>query len=92
MQIVSEEHFARMQMMCRYFKSQSETQELSMPEYQASKAINEIILGSDQDLSRATASIRNVLSELDLVAHKNDVHWYDYRLHVNAVLRENKFP
>ena len=40
----SQEYFERMQMMCRYFESQSKKNILHVPEFIASSLINDIIL------------------------------------------------
>ncbi|CAD0008786.1 hypothetical protein [Flavobacterium chungangense] len=43
MEIYSQEHFEKMQMMCRYFESHSKVNELYLPEFTISKSINDVI-------------------------------------------------
>lgn len=45
-----QEYFERMQMMCRYFESQSKESALHLPEFIASSLINDIIQKEEDNL------------------------------------------
>lgn len=85
----SQEYFERMQMMCRYFESQSKENVLCVPEFIASSLINDIIQ-NEEDNMIAFKKIKEILAEMEETEHKNDVHWYDYKIHLMSVLRNNK--
>ena len=91
MKIVSEEHFQRMQMMCRVFEANSRTREEYLPEFKASKAINELIEKVAKPSTGDFLAILNILNDLDNVQHKNGSQWFDYKIHVSATLRANGF-
>ncbi|MFD1602246.1 hypothetical protein ACFSJW_18405 [Flavobacterium artemisiae] len=85
----SQEYFERMQMMCRYFESQSKKNILHVPEFIASSLINDIIQKEEENLI-ASKKIEEILAEMKVTEHQNNVHWYDYKIHVMNVLKENK--
>lgn len=73
--------------MCAYFKEHIAVSDLYIPEYNASRAINELI-ETESDRHIRARKIEAVLYEIEQSDHNNDVHWYDYRLHVNSYLRD----
>lgn len=91
MKIVSLEHFERMQMMSQAFERESNNYSEVWPEFQASKAINNLI----ESLANPNASdfqeIETILTSVDNVAHRNGSQWYDYKIHVMATLRVNGY-
>lgn len=78
-------HFERMKMMCTYFKEQTAVSDLYIPEYNASRAINEII-ETESDRQIRAHKINVILQEVNQSEHANNVQWYDYCLHVNLYL------
>ena len=88
---ISEEHFDRMRMMVRTFKSNSIKHPTFLPEFKASKSINEIIESTTKPTEETFSEILKILSEIDLTEHYNGSQWHDYKIHLNAILRENGF-
>ena len=90
MEIKSFKHFEEMKMMCEYFKKHSLENDLYIPEYEASKEIN-LIIESENDPEIGIVKIKNVLKEIEKLEHKDDFHWYDYKLHLNPFLFPDKY-
>lgn len=90
MKIYSKEHFDNMQMMCRYFESKSKDNDLYLPEFTASKSINNVIQYEENSVE-GIQKILKTLAEIENSQHYNDAHWLDYKMHVMAVLRENGY-
>lgn len=79
-----EKIFDRMQMMARYFRENAGNPSY-LPEAKASALINGVLKNgvlNSMDLER----IKEIQPEVDNADHKDDVHWYDYKLHLNAWL------
>ncbi|MCP2029791.1 hypothetical protein L1276_004985 [Flavobacterium sp. HSC-32F16] len=86
----TQQHFENMQMMCSYFESNSKNNEFYLPEFTASKKINDII-ENEENSFEGVMKILELLAEIDNLKLKKDVHWFDYKLHVLSVLRQNGF-
>ncbi|SEP02203.1 hypothetical protein SAMN05444671_4616 [Flavobacterium sp. CF108] len=84
------QHFENMQMMCRYFESNSKLNKFYLPEFTISKKINDIIENEENSFD-GIMKILELLAEIDNLEHPNDIHWFDYKLHVLSVLRQNGF-
>ena len=91
MKIVSEVHFERMRMMSRVFETQSKIYEDSLPEFEASKTINDLIENLANPKDSDFKKIENILTNVDNVRRMNGSQWYDYKIHVNATLRVNGY-
>lgn len=89
MKIVSEEHFERMQMMCRVFGDNSIVNKKYLPEYEASKSVNVLIRLTENPDTSDFDKIIQILKEVDNTPHINGSQWLDYKIHVMATLREN---
>jgi hypothetical protein len=91
MKVISDKHFNEMQMMSRIFGERSSLQELYLPEYEASKLINEIIQMTDEPKYTHFQKIVSIIEGVESVQHANGAAWLDYKLHVVATLRVNGF-
>jgi len=89
MEIKSVKHFEEMKIICEHFKINSLKNDLYIPEYDASKEINSII-ESESDTETGIAKIKSVLERIEKLEHMNNVHWYDYKLHLNQFLFPDK--
>ena len=83
---VSQEHFERMQMMCQFFERESKKLPISLPEFEASKAINNLIESIETPDIMDFKNIVNILNDVDNVEHTDGSHWFDYKIHVWATL------
>lgn len=77
---------ARLQMMYNYFKLHAAKDPLSIPEFNAAAQISKLIYLKDNYSNDEILEIRAILEEVDSTKHKNDSHWYDYKLHINYYL------
>jgi hypothetical protein len=92
MKKVSEEHFEEMKIMSEYFNENSRNSkyfQLYEPEADASKLINTII-ENETDSKIGIEKINYIINEIEQKQHLNDVHWFDFMIHVNAVININK--
>jgi hypothetical protein len=91
MKTISKEHFGRMKLMCANFAEKSKSNALFLPEYETSKKINQMI----ESINKPTASDFNKIVDLikttDIKEHYNGAQWFDYKIHLNALLRDNGF-
>lgn len=78
-------------MMCQVFERQSKTLSISLPEFEASKTINNLIENIKTPYVEDFKNIINLLKEVDNVEHTNGSQWLDYKIHVWATLRVNGF-
>ncbi|WP_289046520.1 hypothetical protein [uncultured Olleya sp.] len=78
-------------MMCRKFESNSKKDKLFLPEYEISKEINEMIQLIDKPSQSDFEKIEELIKSLNSIEHYNGSQWYDYKIHLNAILRENGF-
>jgi hypothetical protein len=85
------EHFDRMQMMCNTFKDNSNTNAEYLPEFMGSKSINDILQNSTKLETEDVNDILKILVNVDLSNHYNGSQWYDYKIHLNALLQEKGF-
>lgn len=90
MKIYNQKKIQNMQMMCRYFESNSKSNKLYLPEFTISKKINDII-ENEENGAKGIQKIFKLLAEIESLEDKNDSHWHDYKIHVMCVLRENGF-
>lgn len=81
----------RMQMMCRTFQSSSEKYPDFIPEFEASKSINDILLQSGILTTEDYDEILKIITNIDLTKHYDGSQWLDYKLHLNSVLRHNGY-
>jgi hypothetical protein len=79
----------RLQMMYSYFKSNAEKDSLYLPEFNAATLISDIMNLKESYSKDDFNNIRKILSDVDLTEHKNDSHWYDYKIHLNYILRQH---
>jgi len=91
MNILSEEHFDRMCMMCKKFNIQSKEENLFLPEYLASKEINEIIKRIENLAELDFKTIIEIIKKTENSNHYSGSLWYDYKIHLSAILKENGF-
>ncbi|WP_179317985.1 hypothetical protein [Winogradskyella undariae] len=91
MKVISKEHFGRMEMMCRAFGNKSKSNSLFLTEYKASEEINEMISSINKPTQSDFEKIVGVIKNTDSTKHYNGSQWYDYKIHLNALLRENGF-
>ncbi|GAA3592614.1 hypothetical protein Q4Q39_05695 [Flavivirga amylovorans] len=91
MKRISVEHFGRMNMMTRTFESNSKSNKLYLPEYEVSNEINKMIKLIEKPSQSDFKKIERLIKEIDKTEHHNGSQWYDYKIHLNAVLRENGF-
>ena len=91
MKKISEVHFERMNMMCRTFESNSKNDILYLPEYETSKEINEMIKLIENPTQADFHKIEELIKNIDKIEHHNGSQWYDYKIHLNALLGENGF-
>lgn len=85
------EHYERMIMMASYFREHSNNDKLYILEVNASEGINRIIKNSEKLDLESAEKIVEMLDEINNHEHKNDVHWFDYTLHVKHALRLKGF-
>jgi len=85
------EHFERMQMMCRTFQSAAEKYADFQPEFIASKSINDILQKSNTLTNEGFIEILKILTDIDLTKHKDGSQWYDYKIHLNALLGQKGY-
>jgi hypothetical protein len=81
----------RMKMMCKSFQSSSEKYPDFIPEFEASKSINDILQQSISLTTENYNDILKILKNIDLTKHYDGSGWYDYKLHLNSVLRHKGF-
>ena len=91
MEIISKEHFKRMEMMCKTFAEKSKSNSLFLPEYETSEKINGMICSINKPTESDFNKIIDLIKKTDLKEHYNGSQWYDYKIHLNALLRENGF-
>ncbi|GAK77272.1 hypothetical protein JCM19296_2879 [Nonlabens ulvanivorans] len=78
-------------MMCRMFESNSKNDKLYLPEYEISNEINEMIKLIDNPTQSDFHKIEELIKNIDKTEHHNGSQWYDYKIHLNALLLENGF-
>lgn len=81
----------RMEMMCKTFQSNSEKYPEFLPEFEASQSINNILQQSINLTTENYNDILKILKNIDLLKHYDGSGWYDYKLHLNSVLRNKGF-
>lgn len=81
----------RMEMMCKTFQSNSEKYPEFLPEFEASLSINNILQKSINLTVDDYKDILKILKNIDLIKHYDGSGWYDYKLHLNSVLRSKRF-
>lgn len=81
----------RMEMMCKSFQSNSEKYPEFLPEFEASKSINNILKQSINLTGENYNDILKILKNLDLIKHYEGSGWYDYKLHLNSLLKHKGF-
>jgi hypothetical protein len=91
MKTVSKQHFANMQKICEVFYERSHKDREYLPEYEAAKAVNDIILKTDVPQQEHFQEIVRLLRAVDDVPHANGSAWFDYKIHTMATLRVNGF-
>ena len=91
MKIISKAHFERMEMMCKTFAEQSKSDSLFLPEYETSEEINRMISSIDKPTDSDFNEIIDIIKNIDTKEHYDGSQWYDYKIHLNALLRENGF-
>ena len=89
MKIISNEHFERMNMMCRTFELNSKHNELFKPEYEISKEINRLIEIIEVPTEADFKKIEDLIVSINSTKHHNGSQWYDYKIHLTALLRAN---
>ncbi|MDO6803971.1 hypothetical protein Q4595_16085 [Wenyingzhuangia sp. 1_MG-2023] len=80
-----------MEMMCRTFGNKSKSDSLFLPEYRTSEKINELIQLIEKPTQSEFEKIVDLIKNTDKMEHYNGSQWYDYKIHLNAILRENGF-
>ena len=78
-------------MMCRKFESNSKKDKLFLSEYEISKEINKMIKLIDKPTQSDFYKIEELIKNIDKTEHYNGSQWYDYKIHLNALLGENGF-
>lgn len=91
MKIISKEHLERMEMMCKTFGDNSKRNSLFLPEYKASKEINQMIHSIERLNKCDLDKIVDLIKKTDTTEHYDGSQWYDYKIHLNALLIENGF-
>jgi ABC-type polysaccharide transport system permease subunit len=81
----------RMEMMCKSFQANSEKYPEFLPEFEASQSINDILQQSVNLTVGNYNDILKILKNIDLIKHYDGSGWYDYKLHLNSVLRHKGF-
>lgn len=81
----------RMEMMCKSFQLNSEKYPEFLPEFEASQSINNILKQSINLTAENYNDILRILKNIDLLKHYDGSGWYDYKLHLNSVLRNKGF-
>lgn len=77
----------RMKHLEHYFKRNSETNESFIPEYNASKMINEIVL-KDDITEHDIHEVVSIFNEANLKPHYNGSGWFDLKIHMHAFILE----
>ena len=80
----------RMEMMCKSFQTNSEKYPEFLPEF-ASQSINHILQQSINLTAENYNDILKILNNIDLIKHYEGSGWYDYKLHLNSVLKHKGF-
>lgn len=91
MKVISKEHFERMEMMSKIFGTKSKSNPLYLLEYKVSKKINQLINDIESPKSSDFKIITDLINNINKTEHHNGSQWLDYKIHLNAVLRENGF-
>lgn len=81
----------RMEIMCKSFQSHSEKYPEFLPEFEASQSINYILKQSINLTADDYKDLLKILKNIDLLKHYNGAGWYDYKLHLNSVLKHKGF-
>lgn len=81
----------RMEMMCKSFQTNSEKYPEFLPEFEASQSINHILQQSINLTAENYNDILKILNNIDLIKHYEGSGWYDYKLHLNSVLKHKGF-
>ncbi|MCD0455109.1 hypothetical protein LPB85_06560 [Chryseobacterium sp. LC2016-27] len=81
----------KMEMMCRSFQSNSERDPEFLPEFETAKSINQILQRSSNLTVDNYNDILKILKDIDLLKHYDGSGWYDYKLHLNSVLRYKEY-
>lgn len=80
-----------MQQMCRVLGERSQTDQEYLPEFAAAHSVNEQLQTiTDPDKDDFNRIVR-LLADIDRVPHANGSLWFDYKIHVMAMLRVNGF-
>jgi len=91
MKIISPEHFERMEMMSRNFGAKSKSNSLFLSEHEISKEINGMIRSIKKPTETEFKNIVELIKSIDNTEHYDGSQWYDYKIHLNAILRINGF-
>lgn len=91
MKIISEEHFKRMEMMCKTFHSKSKNDDLFKTEYVVSKQINHLIKTISRPNKSDFENIVKLIKDVEKTEHYDGSQWFDYKIHLNAILKENGY-
>lgn len=78
-------------MMCKSFQSNSEIYPEFLPEFEASQSINDILQQSIILTVENYNGILKILKNINLIKHYDGSGWYDYKLHLNLVLKYKGF-
>lgn len=91
MKIISKEHFEQMEMLSKAFGVKSEIDSLFLPEFITSKEINQMIILIERPTETDFKKILDLIKKTDKEEHFGGSMWHDYKIHLNALLRENGF-
>ena len=81
----------RMEMMSKSFPANSEKYPEFLPEFEAAQSINHILQQSTILTTDNYNEILKILNNIDLLKHYDGSGWYDYKLHLNSVLKHKGF-
>lgn len=91
MKIISKEHFERMEKMCKNFGDKSKIDSMFLPEFISSKEINQMIILIEKPKETDFKKILDLIKNTDTEEHFGGSMWHDYKIHLNALLKENGF-
>ncbi|CAL2101239.1 conserved protein of unknown function [Tenacibaculum sp. 190130A14a] len=91
MKIISNKHFEQMEIMCRNFEERSKNNLLFLPQHKVSKKINSLIRSIEKPTDLELNTIADLVKNIENIEHYGGSAWHDYKIHVNAILKENGF-